>query len=173
VAEIIEFDRPERFVVGTVGQPGEREFFLQARDSRRLVSVRFEKDQASVLADRLSALLDEVLEVTGGSASIPAAGAADLDIAGLDVPIEPAFRAGTMALAWDGDDGSIVLEVHDVEDESGSALRVRLGGGQARSFAERTRQVVAAGRPSCPFCSMPLDPQGHICPRSNGYRRRV
>lgn len=173
MAEIIEFDRPERFVVGTVGQPGEREFFLQARDARRLVSVRVEKDQAAVLADRLSALLDEVLEATDGAAAIPVEAPASLDIASLDVPIEPAFRVGTMALAWDSADDCIVVEVHDVEDDPGATLRVRLGGGQARSFAERTRQVVAAGRPPCPFCSLPLDPRGHICPRANGYRRRA
>jgi uncharacterized repeat protein (TIGR03847 family) len=173
VAEIVEFDRPERFVVGTVGQPGEREFFLQARDPRRLVSVRVEKDQVAVLADRLTDLLDEVLEVTDGEAPIPVEAPATLDIAGLDVPIEPVFRVGTMALAWDADDDSVVVEVHDVEDEAGGLLRVRLSGGQARSFVERTRHVVAAGRPPCPFCALPLDPQGHICPRANGYRRRA
>lgn len=170
MAEIIEFDRPERFVVGTVGQPGEREFFLQARDPRRLVCVAVEKEQVAVLAERLDLLLDEVLEATDGQAPIPVEPPADFDVAGLDIPIEAAFRVGTMAIAWEGDDECVVVEAHSV-DEDGT-LRVRLSGAAARSFAERSRQVVAAGRPPCPFCALPLDPRGHICPRANGYRRR-
>lgn len=172
MANVVEFDRPERFVVGTVGQPGERAFFLQARDSDRLFCVAVEKDQVSVLADRLDLLLDEVLEATEGSAGIPVEVGGVADVAGLDVPIEPAFVVGTMAIAWDTDDDCAVVEVHAV-DEDGDTLRVRLGGGQARAFVERSKQVVAAGRPPCPFCALPLDPRGHICPRANGYRRRA
>ena len=42
---------------------------------------------------------------------------------------------------------------------------------QARAFAKRALDVVNAGRPPCPLCSLPLDPEGHVCPRQNGYRR--
>lgn len=166
----MEFDRPERCVVGTVGQPGEREFFLQVRDPRRLVSVSIEKEQVSVLAERLDLLLDEVEEVTGDVFSASTSTFAE-DFAGLDLPIEPAFRVGTMALAWDGADSSVVIEAHGVDDDG--TVRVRLEADQARAFAGRSAQVVAAGRPPCPFCSLPLDPRGHICPRANGYRRRA
>ena len=55
------FDRPSRFVAGTVGQPGDRTFYLQAVDnSGRVVSVALEKAQVQVLADRMNELLDEV-----------------------------------------------------------------------------------------------------------------
>lgn len=195
--QLFEYDPPERFVAGTVGQPGSRTFFLQARTGSRLTSVALEKAQVSILAERVDELLDEVLRRSGGSAPIPAIAPTDAeDNDPLDTPIEEEFRVGTMSLAWDGDTERVVIEAfsegatpeleedEDDEDEgpsgllpddaevaTGSVLRVRLTGSMARAFAKRALAVVAAGRPPCPFCAGPLDPEGHICPRANGYRR--
>ena len=179
------FDQPERFVAGTVGQPGERQFFLQARDGGRVVSVALEKTQVQVLAERVDALLDEVVRRTGGEASVPATapiGSDDLDP--LDAPVTEEFRVGAMGLGWNGDTELLIIEAHEVvEDEDDvpdleedpedgpTVLRVRLTGAQARAFCKRALSVVAAGRPPCPFCNQPLEPSGHICPRANGYRR--
>lgn len=192
--QVFLFDPPERFVVGTVGQPGERAFFLQARSSARVVSVALEKQQVSVLADRLGELLDEVVRRSGGSAPVPAASPSDLSDAGpLDQPVLEEFRVGTLALAWDADAEIVIVEAlavsestDDDDDESSNTelafsddtsadgpdvLRVRLSGAQARAFVDRAQRVVAAGRPPCPFCGLPLDTGGHVCPRQNGYRR--
>lgn len=179
------FDQPERFVAGTVGQPGERQFYLQARDGARVVSVALEKAQVQVLAERVDALLDEVVRRTGGEASVPATapiGSDDLDP--LDAPVTEEFRVGAMGLGWNGDSELLIIEAHEVvEDEDEvpdleedpedgpTVLRVRLTGAQARAFCKRALSVVAAGRPPCPFCNLPLEPSGHICPRANGYRR--
>jgi uncharacterized repeat protein (TIGR03847 family) len=89
-----------------------------------------------------------------------------------------------MALAWDGDDERVVIEAQAItdsdddeppliedEEEGPALLRVRINGSTARAFVKRTLAVVAAGRPPCPFCGNPLDPEGHVCPRANGYRR--
>ncbi len=184
---VFEYDPPERFVAGTVGEPGQRTFFLQARDSGRTTSVALEKQQVSVLAERVDALLDEVVRRSGGDAAVPAVAPADsTDTAPLDAPIEEEFRVGTMALAWDPDDEVVVIEAQAVteddaedepplitdEDEDGPPLlRVRLTGTAARAFVTRAQAVVAAGRPPCPFCGGPLDAGGHVCPRANGYRR--
>jgi uncharacterized repeat protein (TIGR03847 family) len=181
-----DFDPPERFVAGTVGQPGERTFYLQARSGRRVTSVALEKMQVAALAERVDQLLDEVVRTSGGSAAVPATVPADaVDNDPLDVPLTEEFRVGPMALGWDADTERLMIEAHEiVEDESDlpdlgedtedgpTTLRVRLTGTQARAFAARAQVVVAAGRPPCPFCHLPLDPAGHICPRANGYRRR-
>ena len=187
---LIEYDRPERFVAGTIGPPGQRAFFLQARSGRRSTSVGLEKTQVAVLADRLNDLLDEY---AGGAATEQAA-SAYADTAPLDTPLEEAFRVGTMGLSWDGTAEQVVLEMHavgdafdlaDVEELASSGelaedpatdptqlvLRVTMPAAMARAFARRSRQVVSAGRPHCPFCAGPIDPGGHICPRANGYRR--
>lgn len=172
---LLLFDPPERFVAGTVGQPGNRTFYLQARDGRRIVSVALEKVQVAVLADRLGALLDE-LERRG------LAQAAEDERAGdrgpLDEPINEAFRAGTLSLGWDGDESVIVIEAREGEEEAEEiadddpegpdVFRVRMPAGQARDFVGQATHVVAAGRPLCPMCGQPLDPQGHLCPRRNG-----
>lgn len=185
--QVFEFDPPERFVAGTVGEPGHRTFFLQARGGGRLTSVTLEKQQVSVLAERVEALLDEVVRRSAGEAAVPAVTPPDaLDMSPLETPIEEEFRVGTMALAWDADRELVVIEAQAVteEDDDGETLlidddaeegppllRVRLSGAAARAFVARAQAVVAAGRPPCPFCGGPLDASGHVCPRANGYRR--
>jgi uncharacterized repeat protein (TIGR03847 family) len=192
VRQVYDYDPPDRFVAGTVGQPGSRTFFLQARAGVRVTSVSLEKAQVSVLAERVDELLDEVLRRTGGAAPVPALATADSeDNDPLDTPIDEEFRVGTMSLAWDGESQRIVIECFaegaapgddeadddqredagDDEEERGPVLRISLTGSAARAFAKRAIAVVAAGRPPCPFCAGPLDPEGHICPRANGYRR--
>jgi uncharacterized repeat protein (TIGR03847 family) len=219
------FDPPDRFVAGTVGEPGQRTFFLQARKASQVVSVVLEKVQVQVLAERLDQLLDEleshgVAETTGAAAA--------LDTGPLDEPLVEAFRATTLTLGWDADAERVLVEARadpievvledDDEDEVGAeiddeaaaveaagatamaeldasiaasiraafegrdddddeedddldgpdVLRVRVSAAAARSFVERAARVVASGRPPCPMCGQPLDPQGHICPRRNG-----
>lgn len=180
---VYDFDPPARFVAGTVGPPGMRTFFLQARDERRLVSVSCEKEQLAAVADRLLDLLDDL----SGSAGSEDTAAAYADDAPLDTPIEDEFRVTTVSLGWDGERQVVLVEAsHDEaedpaqtpeeafaapEAESGQVLRVAMSPAQARAFARRAQAVVSAGRPPCPFCGGPLDPTGHVCPRANGYRR--
>jgi uncharacterized repeat protein (TIGR03847 family) len=183
--QVFAFDPPERFVAGTVGQPGERTFFLQAKSGERVTSVALEKIQVAALAERLAELLEEVRRRLGDDVNIPPVPPPDLDDnAPLDVPLLEEFRVGTLALAWDTDDERVVIEAHAAtegeepteieplsDDEDGpDVLRVRITPAQARAFVKRAEQVVAAGRPPCPFCGLPLDAEGHICPRSNGHR---
>ena len=182
--QIFFYDPPDRFVAGTVGQPGERTFFLQASALGRVTSVALEKTQVAVLAERLEELLEEARRRGG---DIPAVAPHDLeDVAPLDQPIMEEFRVGTLALAWDGDDNKVVIEAMAVtegeaesddedavlsdSDDGPDVLRVRLDPAAAKAFAKRAARVVAAGRPPCPFCGQPLDPEGHICPRQNGHR---
>ena len=177
------FEQPDRFVAGTVGAPGERTFYLQAVDGVRVVSVALEKAQVTVLADRMAQLLDEVVARTG--TALPPAGEPDTEA--LAQPVDEEFRVGAMGLAWDGDSGEVIVEAqapdedNDVAeqtlledvDEGPDALRVRLDLSRARAFVDRARRVVAAGRPPCPLCGQPLDPAGHVCPRSNGFHRGI
>jgi uncharacterized repeat protein (TIGR03847 family) len=177
------YDPPDRFVAGAVGQPGERVFYLQATASGRVTSVALEKFQVSLLAERIDELLDEVLRRTGESPEVPAAAPGALaDDAPLDLPLLEDFRVGAIALAWDGDGGMVVIEAQeeseepvepladDVPPDGPGVLRVRITPGVARAFAERAARIVAAGRPPCPLCGLPLDTDGHICPRQNGHR---
>jgi uncharacterized repeat protein (TIGR03847 family) len=190
---IHSFDPPERFVAGTVGPPGQRTFFLQARTGPRVTSVALEKQQVLVLAERIDELLDELIGAPEVSGTIPAAPPTALEDNGpLEQPIVEEFRAGTMTLSWDAVAERVVVEVFpfvdsdsdsDPEAEPGSGsdeedapepeevLVVRMTAGLARAFSKRAQAVVSAGRAPCPFCGAPLDPSGHLCPRANGFRR--
>ena len=188
--QVHAFEPPERFVAGTVGPPGERTFFLQARGGGRLVSVSLEKVQVSLLAEKLEELLAEAQRRFG--VQLPeAAPATGGDNEPLDTPVDEEFRVGTLGLAFDVDTATVVIEAiavgeAEVEVELGDAdddadeepdepdddldrLRVRLTPEATREFIERAKRVVNAGRPPCPLCGQPLDPAGHLCPRNNGY----
>lgn len=178
------FRQPDRFVAGTVGEPGDRSFYLQASEDIRQVSVLLEKQQVAVLAERLGSLLDEVARQFD-DAEVPEAAPDDLvDTEPLKVPLDEEFRVGTMGLGWDSESQAVVIELLAVTedevdesvvlgdtDEGPDALRVFLTPGEARAFAHRAERVVEAGRKPCPLCGLPLDPAGHVCPRLNGYRR--
>lgn len=195
---VIEYDLPDRFIADTVGPPGERTFFLQASQGKRVTSVSLEKQQVSVLGERLTELLDQVADEVE-----PAAADALPDLAPMDTPIEDEFRVQSLSLAWEPERKVVVIEAleqsvpedlqqlqalgealgEELPDElaeqleevesggDGQVLRVVLAPAQARGFAERCARAVEGGRPNCPFCGNPLDPSGHICPRANGYRR--
>ena len=167
----IDFDPPTRCVVGTVGAPGERTFFVQVRGEGRAAAVSIEKFHVTTLADRINDVLDRV---AGGSASESAAAlVADNDP--LETPIEEDFRVTTVRLLWDAERGSVVIELYDEdpdENQDAQGVRVWLNPQYARAFARRALAVAAAGRPPCPFCGGPLETSGHICPRANGYRRQ-
>ncbi|MEN0103882.1 MAG: DUF3090 domain-containing protein [Curtobacterium sp.] len=164
------FDWPDRLVVGTIGRPGERTFYLQARDGRRVVSVALEKEQSAVLAEKLDELLDEVATVEENRFSVPPSVPRELyDVDPLDQPVEPEFRAGALSLGFDPATAQVVIEAYPIEDEleilseesdedgeieavvempePSELLQVKIPVGTARAFVERTREVVAAGRP--------------------------
>lgn len=179
---VLLFDPVERFVAGTVGQPGERTFFIQARYGARLISVSCEKVQVQALADRLAYMLREIKQ------SNPTISITRLqrDDAPLDTPIEEEFRIGVIGLAFDAERELIQIDLQevsegeqeesdfiDVDDLSSDQdiLRVLISPSMADQFSKRALSVVNAGRQPCPFCGGPIDIRGHLCPRANGYRR--
>jgi uncharacterized repeat protein (TIGR03847 family) len=193
--QVYDFEPPDRFVAGTVGEPGDRTFFLQARGGGRVISVALEKVQVTLLADKLEELLAEAARRFG--ADIPdTADPLPADNEPLDTPLDEEFRVGTLGLAWDSENNTVLIEavaagdgaaeeltaesdeeeadpaaIPELDDPDLDLLRVRLGPRETRAFIERARRVVSAGRPPCPLCGLPLDPDGHLCPRQNGYHR--
>ena len=181
-SRIILFDPPDRFVAGTVGEPGERTFFIQARTGSQLISVSLEKTQVQALADRLVYMVREIRQTD----PTIALSRLEKDNAPLDTPIEEEFRVGVIGLAFDAERQLIQIDLQavsesqeeepnfiDVDDLSGDqdVLRTLITPSEAQRFASRSHSVVGAGRLPCPFCGGPIDARGHLCPRSNGYRR--
>jgi uncharacterized repeat protein (TIGR03847 family) len=181
VSRIFLFDPVERFVAGTVGIPGERTFFLQARTGSRLVSVSLEKAQVAAIADRVLQILREIRI----SEPLAVFERVAYDDQPLESPIDEEFRVGVIGLAYVSDRRLIEIDLQAIVDSDNAdeelleidttsdqdILRILMTLGYAESFAKRANTVVAAGRAPCPFCGGPIDPNGHLCPRANGYRR--
>jgi uncharacterized repeat protein (TIGR03847 family) len=179
---IYEFNPVERFVAGTVGAPGERTFFIQARTGSRVVSVVVDKSQVIALGERTKIMLREIKK-TDPTIVVKSF---EIDDAPLEQPIFEEFRAGVIAMAWDAENSKIVYELRDMAGSDGDSeeevvfderglsvdlLRVHVSPTQAASFSKRCLSLASAGRMPCPFCGIPIDPSGHLRPRANGYRR--
>ncbi len=178
---IYEYDPVERFVCGTVGEPGDRAFFIQARTGPRLTSVSLEKLQAAALGDRVGVMIKEIKRAN----PLISYDRANPDTEPLEQPIFEEFRVGVIGLSFDTETERVLVElqciteaqseeeelVEDEEEDAPDLLRVSLTLSQAEGFAKRTSAVIGAGRLPCPFCGIPIDPSGHLCPRANGYRR--
>jgi len=168
-----------RFTVGTVGLPGERTFFIQIKVEHLTISASLEKSQVAALSERLDYMLKEIRLVH------PLAPRPQLvrDSLPLESPVMDEFRIGSIAIFYDEDDQLIQVDFREVSlieedlDEDSPLLddiqviRIFITPAQAKTFHDRATLVIAAGRQPCPFCGFPIDPQGHICARANGYRR--
>ena len=167
-----------RFTVGTIGLPGERTFFIQIRKGTEVLSASIEKSQVAAMSERIHYMLKEIRlahPLTQRPVLIR-------DSLPLDTPVMDEFRIGSIAMFYDEDSELIQIdlrelnfnseEVHDEEiSDDVEILRIFITVTQALIFSDRADLVVAAGRQPCPFCGLPIDPQGHLCARANGYRR--
>jgi uncharacterized repeat protein (TIGR03847 family) len=165
------FTNPDRCVAGTIGEPGERAFFIQARSNARVISVALEKAQVQAIAHRIELIIAEVRK----SNPLLSVATMPTDDTPLETPVDEEFQVGAISLAWNDLEQLISFELYELEDdqqdEEGQVLQINFSVGMALAFAQRSKALVNAGRLPCPFCGIPIDPRGHLCPRANGYRR--
>jgi uncharacterized repeat protein (TIGR03847 family) len=153
-----------------VGQPGERAFFIQARHGNRLVTVAVEKLQVAALAERVELIINEFRKSDSSIRLLTS----EIDDAPLELPIESEFEVGSISISWDESKKMMSIELLEIvteEIETPNTLEVQLSISMCIAFIKRSKALIGAGRLPCPFCGMPIDPQGHLCPRANGYRR--
>lgn len=172
MGDLFEFGDVDAFTTGAIGAPGQRTFFVQIRSDGRRVTLKCEKQQVDALTHYLQRLLSDL--PTPHDRPLPHA----LELA---EPVDPvAFVIGPMGLAYDRELDRFVLMIEEalpIDEETGEPdpvlaedrgrVRLHLTRGQALAFAEHGEEVVAAGRPSCVWCGLPMDPDGHGCPRMN------
>ncbi len=158
---------PERFIAGTVGEPGERIFYLQATARDQVVTLRLEKQQVAALAEYLAGML----------ADLPPAEEATTDT-DLHEPVTAEWVVGSLAVAYEESEDRVLVVAEELlpqvdEDdeltvEEPAKAHFHLTRGQVTFFVRQAVELVLAGRPPCPLCGHPLDPDGHVCPKSNG-----
>jgi uncharacterized repeat protein (TIGR03847 family) len=177
VSSSFDFPSVDRLTTGTVGPPGQRVFYLQARSGPQVVTLRLEKAQVAALAQYLADQLNDLpaLDAT----QLPT----DLD---LEEPVVPEWIVGSLGVSLDEATDRITLVAEELvpgsddededEDEEPDPLgpqpgvaRFAVTRAQVAAFIVRASQVVAAGRPPCPLCGRPLDPEGHVCVKTNGH----
>jgi uncharacterized repeat protein (TIGR03847 family) len=164
----ISLDPVSFITVGAEGPPGQRTFYLQGAKARRVVSLVIEKEQAIALAASVGRLLADALERDPSRAKSLARPDANLDLL---VPVEPAFRVAELGLGVDEQQGTMVLVAREVPEDEGPGQTVRFVASfeQMTGMAKRAMEVANAGRPTCPLCGRPMDPEGHFCVRHNGH----
>jgi uncharacterized repeat protein (TIGR03847 family) len=158
-----ELSDVDRLTVGTEGPAGQRVFYLQARAGGEVVTVKLEKQQVGALARYLAEVLADLPEV----GDLP-------DELELEEPVEPRFVVGILGVTYDDATDRVVLvaqeAAEDEDDPDAAVLRVTATREQVAALAIRGTALVEAGRPPCPLCGYPLDPAGHVCPKTNGHR---
>jgi uncharacterized repeat protein (TIGR03847 family) len=159
-----ELSEVDHLTTGTVGPPGQRVFYLQARAEGQLVSLKLEKGQVAALSAYLAALL----------ADLPAVEDEERDMS-LVEPVIAEWVVGSMAVSYSQETDRVLLVAEELveEGEEGATLRMTATRAQIAALAQRGVEVVAAGRPPCPLCGQPLDPGGHVCVRLNGHKSRT
>ena len=168
-----ELKAPDLFTAGAVGSPGQRVFFLQAREGGLLVTLKVEKEHVRALGEYLAGALAKL----GASGDAPAAPASDAEGA-LGEPVIPAWAVRSIGVGYDEATRRFVVVAEELgEEEDDQAERetasahFEITHAQAAGFAARAWALMKAGRPPCPVCGQPKNPGGHICPRQNGHGR--
>ena len=172
--DLVDFNPVSRITIGAMGEPGQRVFLLQASQGLSTITLKLEKEQASILASSVLELLDSLDEKYPHVYSkLDQPLTADLM---LKEPLEPVFAVGQIGLGYDQKQDLVVLVVQEVEveDELPQPLAARFWASrsQMKALSEHALEVIKHGRPICPLCNSPMDPEGHFCPKSNGHEKK-
>ncbi len=157
-----DYESAEAFTAGVIGLPGARTFFLQVGETNDLLSIKCEKEQISALAVFLRKTLEDAPAVSPGS----------VRASSFVEPDEAVFALGSVGLAYDRRDDQLILQFEEISPDEdpefdASRVRVRITRAQAVAFCEHADRLVRAGRPPCAFCGLPMNRDGHACPKMN------
>ena len=167
----MDFDLPDldRFTAGAVGPPGQRVFYLQAMAGSEVVTLRLEKQQVAALAQYLAELLHDL--------PAPADDEVPTELE-LVEPVQERWIVGQLGVVFDESRDRMVVRADELvaeDDESDEVsagmARFALTRGQVQAFVVRAASLVSSGRPPCPLCGRPIDPEGHMCIKTNGHKK--
>jgi len=174
-----DFDFVDVITAGAIGEPGRRTFYIQARAGARTVTIRSEKQQVAAIGKHLRRALAHL--------PVPE-GQPPRSVMQLAEPVQEAFVLGAIALEFNRSNDEFVLHLKEfaplsqdddeddleedddddsLENASGSRARVSMTRAQAMAFCDNADRIVSAGRPDCEYCELPINPDGHFCPRMN------
>lgn len=171
--EEIELRPVTHITTDAIGQPGKRVFYIQGWQNERTVTLIVEKLQVQSLAVGMEQFLAEIqqkfpdLPGTSGEYSE--------DKMHIHPPLDPLFRVGEIGLGYDTDNDLVVLVLReqlpeDRDAEDATVVRFWCTRVQLHAMARWGNEVASRGRPICPQCGEPMEPEGHFCPKKNGHK---
>jgi uncharacterized repeat protein (TIGR03847 family) len=169
----IELDPVSHITIDAIGKPGERVFYLQGHQGERSITLLVEKVQVQTLALGIEQFLSDVAERYPDKPT--AAGDFDELIMHIHPPVDPLFRVGELGLGYDSDRDLVVLIAHEVltgdqTPEDGRIVNFWCTRSQALALGRWGLDIANRGRPICPYCGQPMEPEGHFCPKKNGHK---
>jgi uncharacterized repeat protein (TIGR03847 family) len=166
MSESVEFDPVDRITIAAVGEPGQRMFMLQAHRATDALTLVIEKEQAIAIARASQQLLTKV-----GFPEPPLSH--ESEEFAFDGTLDPAWRVGSIEMGYVEDRDLVLLQCDELVEEGAEPAKALfvVTRAQLGALGMRALSVAAAGRPRCPLCKLPMDPEGHICPAMNGHGR--
>ena len=168
----IDVDPCDHITADAIGNPGQRVFYIQAFQDQRTITVIIEKAQLNSLAIGIEQFLSQINEK---NPDLPeASGDYVEEVMRINPPVDPLFRAGEIGLGYEKDRDLVVVFVKEIlteddDPENAAVVRFWATRTQVRMLARWGMQVVSRGRPICPQCGQPEEPEGHFCPKKNGH----
>ncbi len=169
MASHIELNPVSHLTIGAIGEPGHRIFYLQGRQSSQTISLIIEKEQASMLINSFTSLLEELAEKhVSLTKQAPEPVWRDMR---LQEPVQGLFRVGNMGVGYNEDSDQVVLVAYELVEEGVEPTVISFWASrpQIEALIKHTEEVVRAGRPICGNCGAPIDADGHFCPQRNGH----
>lgn len=173
----LDLDPVSHLTADALGQPGQRVFYLQGwKDDRpQPVTVIIEKIQLQSLVIGIGQLLEEIAR---RQPELPPAGSDYMeDKMHISPPVDPLFRAGDIGLGYDPGRDMVVLQAREVvmegdDPQAASLVRFWCTRSQVSVLARWGAEALQRGRPNCPQCGQPMEPEGHFCPKKNGHKKK-
>lgn len=173
MGEEIDLQPVTHITTDAIGQPGKRIFYIQAWQATRTITLIVEKIQVQSLAVGFEQFLTELQQ---RYPDLPeASGDYDEEQMHIQPPVDPMFRVGELGLGYDMENDLIVLVARELigEDENpedARTVRFWCTRAQMRAMCRWGMELASRGRPICPQCGEPMDPEGHFCPKKNGHK---
>ena len=169
----MDIDPVEHITADAIGAPGQRVFYLQGWQGARTITVLIEKVQLQSLAIAIEQFTAELI---AKNPDMPEASSDYREEAmRIQPPVDPIFRAGEIGLGYDEERDLMVIVMREIlneneERDEAAVVRFWCTRSQARAMARWGQEVVSHGRPICPQCGQPMEPEGHFCPKKNGHK---
>jgi uncharacterized repeat protein (TIGR03847 family) len=171
--EEFDLDPAEEITIDAIGQPGARTFYMQGRQAGKSITVLMEKIQVQTICVGAEQFLVEITQKFPDLSPVEVS--IDEEKMHIHPPVDPIFRAGEIGLSYDSEEDKAIIIVREIitdqpSDDDVNEVRFWVTRAQLAAMSKWGIELASRGRPICPQCGEPMDPEGHLCPKKNGHK---